>query len=90
MVTAVSPLERLTQLRTAADARLREATAGYRLQISVGMATCGISAGAEAVWDALQEEIDRSGARDISLKRLGCIGQCHAEPLVEFSARGKA
>ncbi len=52
------------------------------------MATCGISAGAEAVWEALRTEIARSGRNDVLLKRVGCIGQCHYEPLVEVAARG--
>ena len=83
-----APLERLARMRAEADARRTTETADIRLQISVGMATCGISAGAEAVWDALQDAIDRQGLPDVALKRIGCIGQCHVEPLVEFMTRG--
>ena len=83
-----TPLHRLLQLRAEADARVRARTAPLRMQISIGMATCGISAGGAAVWDALQQEITRLGLTDVQLKRVGCIGQCHAEPLVEVMAKG--
>jgi len=88
MATVTTPLDQLLQRRTAAETRQLTRTSGLRMLISVGMATCGISAGAEAVWEALQEELTRSGATDILLKRIGCIGQCHAEPLVEVMTRG--
>ena len=90
MVTADSPLTRLVHARAEAEARVRERADSYTLQVSVGMATCGISAGAEAVWQVLEEEIARAGDGKVLLKRIGCIGQCHAEPLVEFSGRAAA
>ncbi len=88
MTLAMTPLERLVQTRAAAEARQAASQEHVRLQISIGMATCGISAGAEAVWNALQEEITRAGLPGVMLKRVGCIGQCHAEPLVEVMPRG--
>jgi len=88
MAEATTPLERLIQLRAEAEGRRQAATADVRMQISVGMATCGISAGAEAVWAALREEIERRGLTGVELKRVGCIGQCHVEPLVEIMKRG--
>jgi len=88
MSAVVSPLERLARLRTEAEARQRTAAQGLRMQISVGMATCGASAGARAVWKALEQELGRAGASDVALKQVGCIGQCHAEPLVEVMTRG--
>ena len=57
----MTPLERLIQLRTEAEARQRAATAQITLQISVGMATCGMSAGAEAVWQALARKSRQAG-----------------------------
>jgi NADH:ubiquinone oxidoreductase subunit F (NADH-binding)/(2Fe-2S) ferredoxin len=90
MTTALSPLILLAQLRAEAEARERARTEGLRLQVSVGMATCGISAGGEAVWQALHEEVTRLGLEGVLLKRVGCIGQCHVEPLVEFAPSGDA
>ena len=85
-----APQRQLESLRAQAISRWQQQTAGYAVQISLGMATCGVSAGAEAVWQALAEEIRQSGRSDIALERVGCIGQCHAEPLLEIASRGKA
>ncbi|MBL7204115.1 MAG: NADH-quinone oxidoreductase subunit NuoF [Desulfobacteraceae bacterium] len=53
-----------------------------RPRISVGMATCGLAAGAAAVYDALREEADTLGF-DLMLVSTGCIGYCQQEPLVD-------
>ncbi|HEY3376787.1 MAG TPA: NADH-ubiquinone oxidoreductase-F iron-sulfur binding region domain-containing protein [Armatimonadota bacterium] len=84
----LTPSEQLLQRREDAQTRLRAEREGIRLQISVGMATCGISAGGDAVWQALEEAIAESGATDVAIKRVGCIGQCHDEPLVEVATPG--
>ncbi|MCZ7556443.1 MAG: NADH-quinone oxidoreductase subunit NuoF [Bacteroidia bacterium] len=50
--------------------------------VLVGLGTCGISAGGEKVYRALQEELkEHPGA--FELKETGCIGMCYREPLVE-------
>ena len=83
-----TPLQRLAGLRQEAEGREQARTEGIRIQISVGMATCGISAGGRQVWQALEEEIRAIGASGVALKQVGCIGQCYAEPLVEVASRG--
>ncbi|MBE0643305.1 MAG: NADH-quinone oxidoreductase subunit NuoF [Bacteroidetes bacterium] len=51
--------------------------------VLVGLGTCGISAGGEKVFRALQEELkEHPGA--FELKETGCIGMCYREPLVEI------
>ncbi|MCB2203717.1 NADH-quinone oxidoreductase subunit NuoF [bacterium] len=51
--------------------------------VLVGLGTCGISAGGEKVYRALQEELkEHPGA--FELKETGCIGMCYREPLVEI------
>ncbi len=55
--------------------------------IKVGMSTCGIAAGAEAVFEYLREEVARRGL-PIEVKKCGCLGMCYAEPLVEVRAAG--
>lgn len=47
-------------------------------RIKVGMASCGIAAGADEVYDYLQDNVE-----DIDIVKVGCIGYCYAEPLVE-------
>ena len=60
------------------------------VRIAVGMATCGIAAGARPVMDRLVEEIRKRKLSDISVTMTGCIGVCKLEPIVEvISADGK-
>lgn len=58
-----------------------------RLKISVGMATCGLAAGADTVYETLQQRIDQRGL-DAILTRTGCIGYCQKEPLVDVRLPG--
>ena len=53
-----------------------------KIKIMVGMATCGISAGADKVYNALQAKIAELGL-DVALEMTGCIGYCQREPLVD-------
>jgi NADH-quinone oxidoreductase subunit F len=53
-----------------------------RLKISVGMATCGLATGADAVYNALRDEATARGL-DLALVASGCIGYCQQEPLVD-------
>ena len=57
-------------------------------RIAVGYASCGIAAGADKVMSALEEEI-RSRELDVLLTKVGCIGYCTREPLVNVSIPGK-
>jgi NADH-quinone oxidoreductase subunit F len=59
-----------------------------RLKIMVGMATCGISAGADKVFQALAGNIAKKGL-DVALAKTGCIGCCQREPLVDVIYPGK-
>ena len=61
---------------------LREGSADTR--IVVGMATCGIAAGARPVLNAFVEEVNREGLTDkVQVSQTGCIGICQYEPVVE-------
>jgi len=53
-----------------------------RIKITVGMATCGLAAGADAVFAALQQRLEQRGL-DVMLTKTGCLGCCHQEPIVE-------
>ncbi len=53
-----------------------------KIKIMVGMATCGISAGADKVWKALEAKIAELQL-DVVLEQTGCIGFCQKEPLVD-------
>lgn len=62
----------------------------YRVRVVVGMATCGIAAGARPVLTACTEELAKRGLTDVVVSQTGCIGICQFEPVVEvFDADGK-
>ena len=52
-------------------------------RVVVGMATCGIAAGARPVLTAFMEEIDRRHLRNIQVTQTGCVGMCRLEPMVD-------
>jgi len=56
--------------------------------VLVGMATCGISAGARPVLKALEEEVESKGLSNVTVKQTGCIGFCSLEPIVEVRVPG--
>ena len=67
---------------------LREGTADVR--VVVGMATCGIAAGARPVLNAMVEGVNESGLADkVTVSQTGCIGLCQYEPIVEIFEAGK-
>ncbi len=65
--------------------RNQEAYRGH-VRVTVGMGTCGIAAGAQEVFRALEEELRSHELKDITLSQTGCIGLCRHEPIVEVIA----
>ncbi len=60
------------------------------MRIVVGMATCGIAAGARPVLEAFRSEIKKRNLKDVTVSMTGCIGICRMEPIAEiFGAGGK-
>ena len=67
---------------------LREGTNTTR--IVVGMATCGIAAGARPVLNAFVDGVNKEGlASDVVVSQTGCIGICQYEPVVEVCKAGE-
>ena len=58
-------------------------------RVVVGMATCGIAAGARPVLTAFVEEVNRRGLQDVTVTQAGCIGMCKLEHIVEVFQPGK-
>jgi len=82
-------LAELQKLRDEAKKKieLRDGSGDYR--VVVGMATCGIAAGARPVLNALVEEAAR-GDYSCVIAQTGCIGMCTLEPIVEvFDKNGQ-
>ncbi|MCT4661986.1 MAG: (2Fe-2S) ferredoxin domain-containing protein [Tissierellales bacterium] len=82
-------LEELKKMRDEARKKveLREEKDGTR--IVVGMATCGIAAGAREVLMSLIEEVNKRGLSDVQVIQTGCIGMCRLEPIVEVYKTGE-
>ncbi|PKL60161.1 MAG: NADH-quinone oxidoreductase subunit J/K [Methanomicrobiales archaeon HGW-Methanomicrobiales-4] len=57
-------------------------------RIAVGLSTCGIAVGGERLYNRLQKII-ASGGHEIALTRVGCIGYCKEEPIVNITIPGK-
>ena len=57
-------------------------------RVVVGMATCGIAAGARPVLNAFVTEIEKRGVTGVTVTQTGCIGMCRLEPIVEVSVPG--
>ena len=67
---------------------LREGTGDIR--VVVGMATCGIAAGARPVLAAFVEEVNNAGLTEkVTVSQTGCVGYCQLEPIVEVYEAGK-
>ena len=60
------------------------------VRVVVGMATCGIAAGARPVLNALGEGGNKEGLTEkVTVSQTGCIGICQLEPIVEVFEPGK-
>ncbi len=67
---------------------IREGFAGKR--VVVGMATCGIAAGARPVLNAFVEKVNAENlTASVTVTQTGCIGLCQYEPIVEVFEAGK-
>lgn len=58
-------------------------------RVVVGMATCGIAAGARPVLQAFTEEVAKKNLQNVTIAQTGCIGICQYEPVVEVFEPGK-
>ena len=83
-------LEELSAIRDRMKGKvaLREGSSDVR--IVVGMATCGIAAGARPVLNTFVEEVNNAGMTgDVTVTQTGCIGICQYEPVVEVYKAGE-
>ena len=62
---------------------------GENIRVAVGMATCGIAAGAKPVLTAFLDEIERRHLQNVTVTQTGCIGVCRLEPIVEVYVPGQ-
>ncbi|MFZ5354364.1 MAG: (2Fe-2S) ferredoxin domain-containing protein [Bacillota bacterium] len=91
----MSPIKSLDELKALRDKLkgnidVREAgEAENNIKIIVGMATCGIAAGARDTMLAMLDEINRQEIKNVTVVQSGCMGSCYAEPTVEVRVPGQ-
>lgn len=58
-------------------------------RVVVGMATCGIAAGARPVMLAFMDEIAKRHLDHVTVSQTGCAGMCRLEPMVDVYVPGQ-
>lgn len=58
-------------------------------RIVVGLATCGIAAGARPVFNALIDEVAARNLKNVKVTCAGCLGMCKLEPIIEVYVPGE-
>jgi NADP-reducing hydrogenase subunit HndB len=60
-----------------------------KTRVVVGLATCGMAAGAQAVLDTITKEVASRKLNNVEVTYAGCLGMCKLEPIVEIYVPGK-
>ncbi len=77
-------LEELAQIRERMKNKVALREGAGEIRVVVGMATCGIAAGARPVLNAFVEQVAEQNLGDrVTVTQTGCIGMCRFEPIVE-------
>ena len=76
-------IEELKALRAKALENVTLRTEDGTCRIVVGMATCGIAAGARPVLLKFVEEVKARGLNNVMVSQSGCLGMCALEPMVQ-------
>lgn len=82
-------IKELEEIRRRTLDRVNQRKDRTTTRIVVGMATCGIAAGARPVLLAIMEEISKLGLSDVVVAQTGCVGVCRLEPIVEVIMPGE-
>ena len=84
-------LAELEAIRKATLSRINVRTEekGETTRVVIGMATCGIAAGARPVMLAFMDEISKRGLNHVTVSQTGCIGMCRLEPMVDVIMPGQ-
>ena len=68
---------------------LRKEEESEATRVVIGMATCGIAAGARPVMLSFMDEIQKRGLQHVTVSQTGCIGMCRLEPMVDVIVPGQ-
>ena len=75
--------------KTLSRINLRKEDENEAIRVVVGMATCGIAAGARPVMLAFMDEASKRSLNHVTVSQTGCIGMCRLEPMVEVYLPGQ-
>ena len=75
--------------KTLSRINLRNEEKSETTRVVVGMATCGIAAGARPVMLAFMDEIQKRGLQHVTVSQTGCVGMCRLEPMVDVYIPGQ-
>jgi NADP-reducing hydrogenase subunit HndB len=81
---------KLAQVKKKAAVTRKKRLTDATTRVIVGTATCGVSAGARQVVDALKQEIAARKIKGVTVNETGCSGRCNLEPLVQVTRHGEA
>ena len=85
---SLAELEAIRQ-RTLERINLRKEDESTNIRVVIGMATCGIAAGARPVMLAFMEELQKRNLQHVTVSQTGCIGMCRYEPMLDVILPGK-
>lgn len=87
--TTMKSLEELKAIKAKMQDKVSVRTSSGDVRIVVGMATCGIAAGARPVMTAMIDEVGKRNMLNVVVAQTGCIGMCRYEPIVEVTLPGQ-
>ena len=85
---SMAELEAIRQ-RTLQRINLRKEDENENIRVVIGMATCGIAAGARPVMLAFMEELQKRNLQHVQVSQTGCIGMCRYEPMLDVILPGQ-
>ncbi|MFA9397289.1 MAG: ferredoxin [Clostridiaceae bacterium] len=85
----MATIDSLAKIKEENLERVNQDTNRKTTRIVVGMATCGVSAGAAPVYEAILDEVNKLGLSNVTVCKTGCIGICRLEPIVDIIKPGE-
>ena len=81
-------LEELKKIKERALEMKKMKEGQARVTITVGMATCGIAAGARNTMKAIMDYVREHDVENVIVTQTGCNGMCEQEPIVDVQLKG--
>ncbi len=83
-MTAIHSLGDLERYKLEVIANQRRLAQAGEIQAVVSMGTCGIAAGAQDTFLAVQDQIEKLQLKNVVISKIGCIGHCSEEPILQI------